>query len=73
MRSSGGRRSRSTTCAPDGRGVPEWFDERAIGFSAEQRKAMAAFLHWCRERLAEQWAEAAPPDDVDKALAYWRD
>jgi len=57
---------------PDGeRGVPEWFNQRAMGFSAEQRSALVAYLDWYRER-AEAYGfgdEAAP--HVNNALAYW--
>jgi hypothetical protein len=55
----------------DGRGVPEWFEERATGFSEEQRAAVAAYLHWYRERQEAQWAGARPPRHVYDALAYW--
>lgn len=55
----------------DGGGVPEWFEERAPGFSAAQRAAIAAYLHWYREREETEWAGAAPPRHVHNALAYW--
>jgi hypothetical protein len=54
-----------------GRGVPEWFAERAIGFSDEQRAAIVAYLHWCRQREAAQWAGAEAPGHVSNALSYW--
>ena len=55
----------------DGRGVPRWFEERATGFSRDQREAITAYLHWYRARDADHWAGAAPPHHVDNALAYW--
>ena len=54
-----------------GRGVPEWFEERAIGFSEEQRAAIVAYLHWYREREETHWDGAEPPRHVYNALAYW--
>jgi hypothetical protein len=57
---------------PDGeRGVPEWFQERATGFSAEQRAAIVAYLDWYREYDAARWAGGEPPRHVYNALAYW--
>lgn len=55
----------------EGRGVPQWFEERATGFSEEQRGAVAAYLHWYRERDEDRGAGAEPPRHVDNALAYW--
>jgi hypothetical protein len=55
----------------DGRGVPDWFNERATGFSDEQRAAIVAYLHWYREREEAHWAGAEPPRHVYNALAYW--
>jgi Family of unknown function (DUF6714) len=55
----------------EGRGVPEWFKERATGFSEEQRAAIVAYLHWYREREEAQWAGAEPPRHVCNALTYW--
>jgi hypothetical protein len=55
----------------DGRGVPQWFEERARGFCREQREAIAAYLHWYRDRDADRWAGAEPPRHADHALAYW--
>jgi hypothetical protein len=52
-------------------GVPEWFNERAPGFSADQRSAIAAYLDWYRERDEERWAGGEPPRHVHRALAYW--
>jgi len=55
----------------DRRGVPEWFNERAGGFSREQRSAILAYLDWYRRR-DEAWSERTePPRHVDNALAYW--
>jgi hypothetical protein len=48
----------------EGRGVPAWFEERATGFSDEQRSAIVAYLHWCRER-------GELLRHVDNALAHW--
>lgn len=55
----------------DHRGVPDWFDERAGGFSPEQRAAIVAYLEWSREREEVLWAGAEPPRHVYNALAYW--
>jgi hypothetical protein len=55
----------------EGRGVPEWFEERAIGFSEAQRAAIVAYLDWYREHEEAQWAEVAPPRHVYNALTYW--
>ena len=55
----------------EGRGVPEWFNERMTGFSEEQRAAIVAYLHWYREREEVQWAGAEPPRHVYNALTYW--
>ncbi len=55
----------------DGRGVPEWFAERATGFSEEQRAAIAAFLHWYRELDEVRWEGTEPPRHVYNALRYW--
>jgi hypothetical protein len=54
----------------DGHGVPEWFNERATGFSDEQRAAIVAFLHWYRERDEQRWM-GDPPRHVYNALDYW--
>jgi hypothetical protein len=57
---------------PDGqRGVPEWFRERATGFTGEQRSAIVAFLDWYRARDAERHVGGEPPRHVYNALAYW--
>ena len=54
----------------DGGGVPvvrrarAWILRRAAA-------AIAAYLHWYREREETQWAGAAPPRHVHNALAYW--
>jgi len=53
------------------RGVPEWFNERAPGFSSEQRSAIAAYLHWYRERDEARWDGTEPPRHVYHALSYW--
>ena len=55
----------------NGQGVPEWFNERAVGFSEDQRAAIVAFLHWSREREEADWAGAEPPRHVYNALAFW--
>jgi hypothetical protein len=55
----------------DGRGVPEWFNERAIGFSDDQRSAIVAYLDWYRKLEELEWAGAEPPRDVYDALAFW--
>ena len=57
----------------DGRGVPEWFNERAVGFSVEQRRAIAAFLEWYRTREETAYGSlgAERPGHVDRALEYW--
>jgi len=44
----------------DTRGVPEWFHERARGFSREQRLAIVAYLGWYRERDEALWEGTAP-------------
>ena len=45
----------------EGRGVPEWFAERAAGFSDAQRAAIAAYLDWSRQREEAQWAPGTSP------------
>ena len=55
----------------ESRGVPEWFEERATGFSDAQRTAILAYLHWYREREEARWAGAAPPRHAYNALTYW--
>ena len=55
----------------DGHGVPAWFAQRAPGFSAEQRGAIAAFLDWSRERAEEAWPPGTVPPHVYNALKYW--
>jgi hypothetical protein len=52
----------------------QWFEERMLNFSAEQRNAIVAFLDWHRERDEANWASAGgkPTDHVYKALEYWR-
>jgi hypothetical protein len=57
----------------EGQGVPEWFAERAVGFSRDQRAAILAFLEWYRRREAADWAGAdvQPPQHVHHAIAYW--
>jgi hypothetical protein len=55
----------------EGRGVPEWFAERAIGFSAEERAAVAAYLRWYRAYATRRWGETDLPGHVENALAYW--
>jgi hypothetical protein len=53
------------------RGVPEWFSQRATGFTGEQRSAIAAYLNWYRERDAARYVAGEPPRHVYNALAYW--
>jgi hypothetical protein len=55
----------------DQRGVPEWFNERARGFSREQRSAIVAYLDWYRERDETRWDGTEPPRHVYVALTYW--
>ena len=57
----------------DGAGVPEWFAERAVGFTQSQRQAICAYLTWYRDRDALQWHRfgAEPPRHVYNALAHW--
>lgn len=55
------------------RGVPDWFTERATGFSPEQRAAIVAYLHWYRERDEARWVGGESPRHVHNALAYWAD
>lgn len=57
----------------DGRGVPEWFRERAVGFSARQRLAIVAYLNWYREREEAEWRRvgAEAPRHVYNALCHW--
>jgi hypothetical protein len=55
----------------EGRGVPEWFAERATGFSAEQRAAVATYLRWYRDYATGRWGAVDPPGDIETALAYW--
>jgi hypothetical protein len=59
---------------PESRSVPEWFDARATGFSAEQRSAITAYLEWSRDREEAAWARlgAEPPRHVHRALDFWR-
>jgi len=51
----------------------QWFAERAVGFTVEQRQAIVAYLNWYRER--EETACGAlglePPNHVYSALAHW--
>ena len=55
----------------DGRGVPEWFAERAPGFSDAQRAAVVAYLDWYRERQEADWPAGTAPRHVYNALEYW--
>jgi hypothetical protein len=57
----------------EGRGVPEWFAERSVGFSPEQRQAIVAFLDWYRVRDDAIWrsVEGEPPGGVYNAIRYW--
>ena len=54
----------------DGRGVPEWFDERAAGFSPAQRTSIAAFLELYRAREETRWPAGARPRGVDRQHAH---
>jgi hypothetical protein len=45
----------------DGRGVPEWFAQRAPGFSPAQREAIVAYLEWYREREEQHWPAGTVP------------
>ena len=56
----------------DGRGVPEWFSQRAPGFSDAQRAAIVAYLEWYREREEAQWPAGTAPRHVYNALEYWK-
>jgi hypothetical protein len=49
------------------------FDERAPGFSTEQRRAITAFLEWCQQQEEAEWASIGgdPPREADAAIAYW--
>ena len=57
----------------DGAGVPDWFAERAVGFTDQQRQAICAYLAWYRDREEIAWARlgAEPPRHVYSALAHW--
>jgi hypothetical protein len=59
--------------ATDQEGLHEWFRQRASGFTAEQRLAIAAYLHWYRERQEAEYARfrVKPPPHVYRALEYW--
>jgi hypothetical protein len=50
-----------------------WFAPRSVGFTSQQRLAIAAFLRWDRDRERAEWASigADPPDDAASALDYW--
>jgi hypothetical protein len=57
---------------PDGtHGVPEWFSQRATGFSAEQRSAIVAYLDWYRAREEARGFGDEAATHVNNALAYW--
>jgi hypothetical protein len=55
------------------RGVAEWFAERAVGFSPDQRQAIVAFLNWYRVRDEAMWRNLGgePPGGVYDAIRYW--
>jgi hypothetical protein len=57
----------------DGAGVPEWFAERAVGFTEPQRQAICAYLMWYRDRVEIEWRSlgAESPRHVDNALEHW--
>lgn len=55
----------------DGHGVPEWFAQRAPGFSPAQRSAIAAFLEWSREQGEAVYPPGTMPPHVYSALKYW--
>jgi hypothetical protein len=50
-----------------------WFEPRAIGFSAEQRRAILSFLEWYQQREQAGWASigAEPPGQARSAIKYW--
>jgi hypothetical protein len=56
-------------------GRKTWFEERAPGFSAEQRRAVTTFLEWCQRREIAEWASIGgdPPREAGAAIEYWRD
>ena len=58
----------------DGHGVPQWLQERCVGFSPQQRLAIVAYLEWYGEREEAMWHRlgADAPSHVYNALAYWR-
>jgi hypothetical protein len=51
----------------------EWFGPRSVGFTSDQRNAIAQFLEWYRERENAEWASLGrePPDDAADAIRYW--
>ena len=57
----------------DGHGVPEWFAERSVGFTRDQRAAIVTFLEWYRRVTEADWAgtDVPPPAHVYHALAHW--
>ncbi len=63
-----------TPPGPQGGSVPEWFEERAAGFTDEQRQAIVAYLHWYKGREERAWRAVGgqPPAHVDQALTFWQ-
>lgn len=51
----------------------EWFGARSVGFTAEQRSAIATFLEWYRAKEEAEWASIGgeSPDDAADAIRYW--
>ena len=52
----------------------EWFETRKDGFTEAQRGVIVAYLEWYRDREEAEYRmlEMAPPEDVYRALEYWR-
>lgn len=51
----------------------EWFWQRAVDFTEEQRLVILDFLNWYRERQEAEWRPftAKPPNHVYRALEHW--
>jgi len=51
-----------------------WFSERSGGFSKAQREVIIDYLDWYREREESEGAgwQGEPPQNVYRALKYWR-
>jgi hypothetical protein len=52
----------------------EFFEERAPGFSVEQRRAIITFLEWYQQKEEAEWAsiERDPSRAVSAAIEHWR-